>query len=314
MKILVMGGTEFVSSSMAKYLISKGYTVDVFTRGIKPLNYEGLRKHLKGDRKSTLDLKANIGNEKYHYVFDISAYTKEDVEKLTNVLDRESLKRYVFCSSGAVYIPSDEMVSEDFAKGENANWGAYGLGKKEAEDYLFKLWGDDKFPMTIFRPTYIYGEDNNLLREKYLFNRISKSLDVPIPDGDKKNQFIYISDLVRILESAIHTEKSAGQAYNATHPQLVTWEKLVQAAIKAVNIEVKIKKIDSKREDVKLGEYFIFRNINYILSLEKAQKDGLYVPKIDIQEGMKLAYKWYCEAKPEVNNPRMTKVDYVLES
>ncbi|MBU3130132.1 hypothetical protein [Clostridium tagluense] len=36
MKILVMGGTEFVSSALTKYLISKGYIVDIFTRGIKP--------------------------------------------------------------------------------------------------------------------------------------------------------------------------------------------------------------------------------------------------------------------------------------
>jgi len=43
-------------------------------------------------------------------------------------------------------------------------------------------------------------------------------------------------------------------------------------------------------------------------------RDGLYVPQIDLQEGMKLAYKWYCEAKPEVNNLRMTKIDHVLNN
>ncbi|MBZ9687387.1 NAD-dependent epimerase/dehydratase family protein [Clostridium estertheticum] len=73
MKILVMGGTEFVSSSLTKYLISKGYIVDIFTRGIKSIKYNGIRKHLKGDRKSIEDLKVNISNEKYDYIFDISA-------------------------------------------------------------------------------------------------------------------------------------------------------------------------------------------------------------------------------------------------
>jgi nucleoside-diphosphate-sugar epimerase len=311
-KILVMGGTEFVSSSMARHLISKGYEVDVFTRGIKPIRYEGVRRHLKGDRKSIEDLKANIGSEKYDYVFDISAYVREDVEKLTDVLDRENLKRYIFCSSGTVYLPSDEIVTEDFIKGENINWGAYGLGKKEAEDYLFKLWEEEKFPVTAFRPTYIYGEGNNLYREIHLFNRISKGLDVPIPDGDKKNQFVYITDVVRIFESAIYTDKSLGQAYNVTHPQIVTWEKMVQAAMDAVNVQVNIKKVDSKREDVKLWEYFNFRNINYLLNTEKAENDGLHVPQIDLSKGMKLAYKWYCEARPETTNPRMSKVDFVL--
>ena len=104
MKILVMGGTEFVSSSLTKYLISKGYIVDIFTRGIKLIKYDGIRKHLKGDRKSIEDLKVNISNESYDYIFDISAYVKEDVEKLVAILNKDNLKRYVFCSSGAVYV------------------------------------------------------------------------------------------------------------------------------------------------------------------------------------------------------------------
>ncbi|MBZ9635143.1 hypothetical protein [Clostridium sp. FP1] len=79
MKFLVMGGTEFVSSSLTKYLISKGYIVDIFTRGIKPLKYDGIRKHLKGDRKSIEDLKVNISNERYDYIFDTSAYEMKDM-------------------------------------------------------------------------------------------------------------------------------------------------------------------------------------------------------------------------------------------
>ncbi|MBM7613783.1 NAD-dependent epimerase/dehydratase family protein [Alkaliphilus hydrothermalis] len=158
MKTLVMGGTEFVSSSIAQFLISKGYTVDIFTRGNKPIKYEGVRKHLKGDRKSLEDLRANISNETYDYVFDISAYTKEDVEKLTGVMNRESLKRYVLCSTGGVYIPSNEVESEDFTRGENINWGKYGLDKKEAEDYLFELYEKENFPVTMLRPTYMEKE------------------------------------------------------------------------------------------------------------------------------------------------------------
>lgn len=311
MKILVMGGTEFVSSSLTKYLVSKGYIVDIFTRGIKPIKYDGIRKHLKGDRKSVQNLKVNLSNEKYDYVFDISAYVKEDVEKLVSVLNKENLKRYVFCSSGAVYIPSEEIVTEEFTRGENANWGSYGLDKKEAEDYLFKLWEDEKFPVTIFRPTYIYGEENNLYREIYVFDRITKGLDVPIPKGDEETQFVYISDLVRVFESAIYAEQTVGKAYNVTHPEIVTWNKLVETAMKVVNRNVNIKIVDS--EKVNIREYFPFRNVTYLLDTKKADIDGLYMPQIDLLEGLKLAYEWYRNAKPEVEDVKMNKIDLVLE-
>lgn len=314
MKILVMGGTEFVSSSLAKYLISKGYIVDIFTRGTKPVKYDGIRKHLKGDRKSIEDLKANISNEPYEYIFDISAYVKEDVHKLISILNKESLKRYVFCSSGAVYTPSDEIVTEEFKRGENLNWGSYGLDKKKAEDYLLGLCEDEKFPVTIFRPTYIYGEANNLHRETYFFDRVTKGLDIPIPKGNEETQFIYISDLVKVFESALHAEQTVGQTYNVTHSQIVTWQQLVETTMKVVNRQVNIKKVDSEKVNISTREYFPFRNVTYLLDTKKAEKDGLYMPQIDLFEGLELTYKWYCNAKPEIKDTKMNKIDLALVS
>ncbi len=313
MKILVMGGTEFVSSALTKHLISKGYTVDIFTRGMKPIKYDGVRKHFKGDRKSVEDLRVNISNERYDYIFDISAYAKEDVEKLIAVLNKENLKRYVFCSSGSVYIPSEEMVAEEFTRGENVNWGNYGLDKKKAEDYLFELYENESFPITIFRPTYIYGEENNLYREIYFFDRVVKGLDIPIPNGNKKTQFIHISDLVKMFESAIYIEKAVGQAYNVTHPQIVTWQQFVEAAMKVINRNTNIKKVDGEKVEVAVREYFPFRNVTYLLDTKKAKADGLYIPQIDLFEGLKLAYDWYCLANPKVRDSKMDKADLVLE-
>lgn len=313
MKVLVMGGTEFVSSSLAKHLISKGYTVDIFTRGIKEIKYEGIRKHLKGDRKLIEDLERNLLGESYDYVFDISAYIKDDVKNLIEVLNRDNLKRYVFCSSGAVYIPSEEMITEDFTRGENYNWGAYGYDKKEAEDYLFEVWEKEKFPINIFRPTYIYGEENNLYREAYLFDRISDGLDVPIPSGTKKTQFIHISDLVQVLESVVKTQKSIGQAYNVTHPEIVTWNDLVKTAMGIVNKNVNIVEVDEEKENINTREYFPFRNVTYLLDSKKAEDHGLYMPKLTLAEGMELAYNYYYKNKPKLKDIRMDKIELVLK-
>lgn len=312
MKVLVMGGTEFVSSSLAKHLIAKGYTVDIFTRGIKKIKYEGIRKHLKGNRKLIEDLERNLFGESYDYVFDISAYVKDDVKNLIEVLNRDNLKRYVFCSSGAVYLPSEEIITEDFTRGENYNWGAYGYDKKEAEDYLFEVWEKEKFPITIFRPTYIYGEENNLYREAYLLDRISDGLDVPIPSGNKKTQFIHISDLVKVFESAVKTEKSIGQAYNVTHPEIVTWNDLVKTAMGIVNKKVNIVEVDEEKENINTREYFPFRNVTYFLATKKAEDHGLYVPKLSLSEGMELAYNYYCKNKSTLKDMRMNKIELVL--
>lgn len=210
-----------------------------------------------------------------------------------------------------MYIPSDNFVDEEFTRGENINWGDYGLDKKKAEDYLFEIFNSYEFPITIFRPTYIYGEENNLYRETYLFDRIVKGLSIPIPNSSTRTQFVHISDLVRVFESTMYSEKTIGQAYNLTHPEEVTWNGLVKAAMKVVNKKVDIKRVH-KNLNIASREYFPFRDVTYLLDIEKSIKDELYIPQINLNEGLEKAYKWYCEVKPSIEDKRMDKVLYVL--
>lgn len=306
-----MGGTEFVSSSVAKYLIAKGHEVDIFTRGNKELKYSGVNIQHKGDRKSVEDLKNNIASIKYDYVFDISAYTLADVKTLFEVLDTSNLKRYIMCSSGAVYKPSNELVSEEDEVGENENWGVYGLDKLEAENYLMELYKEKGLPVVMFRPTYIYGAGNNLYRESYIFDRLTKGLDIPIPDSNTKTQFVYIDDLVRVFESAMYSDKVNGQGYNLTHIQEVSWEELINVAKKVTNLKSNIKKVNREVASIS-REYFPFRDCTYLLSIDKSIRDGLYIPKIDLLEGLKLSYEWYLKEEPKLSDARMTKIEDVL--
>lgn len=312
-EILVMGGTEFVSSSLAQYLIKKGYIVDIFTRGMKPLRFKGIRYHIKGDRDSISDLKTTLWNKEYDYVFDISAYTKEDVEKLVSALNKEKLKKYIFCSSGAVYNASNKMIKENFPRGENLNWGVYGWNKKKAEDYLLSMWETEKLPVVIFRPTYIYGEGNNLYRESYLFDRINNGLVIPIPYGNNtRTQFIHISDLVKAFESAMFCSEAIGKAYNITHPEIVTWEDWAECGARAAGKKVQIKRIDVKNQNINEREFFPFRDVTYLLDTQRADKDVLYMPIIDLKKGMIRTYQWYLKEKPIIVDKTMTKVDLIL--
>lgn len=318
MYVLVMGGTEFVSCAIAKHLISQNHKVDIFTRGIKPVEYGGFNRHLRGDRKSNEDLHVLLKNSNYEIVIDISVYTKDDIEKLLSVLNRDQLKRYVFCSSGGVYQHSNDFISEDFPRGENVNWGVYGLNKKMAEDYLFELHEKDGFPITIFRPTYIYGEGNNLYREGYFFDRIMQDKEIPIPWGHQtKTQFIYIDDLVRVFESALYNQKTIGKAYNVTYPETVSWDKLAKTAMKVNGNKVDLIYIDSKNLDryniEHVRRFFPFRDVTYLLNIDSLTNDGLYIPQINLERGLDKSYKWYCIAKPNLSDTFMTKVDHVIK-
>ena len=307
--ILVMGGTTFVSSSFAKHLIRKGYEVDILTRGRKSINYDGFREHIVCDRKSKEKMQEVLKNREYEFIFDISGYIGEDVDILLKSINRTKLKKYIFCSSGAVYKSSNMAISESFEKGENPNWGNYGTDKKEAEDSII----NSGLPYVIFRPTYIYGEHNNLYRETYFFDRIKNNKAIPIPYGNNtKTQFIHINDLVKIFESAMNNKNSC-KIYNVTNPELVSWEELVKTCGAVMEKEPIIKNIDTNEIKLEMRSYFPFRDVTYILNIDELIKDGLYLPNISLKEGLERAYKWYMEEIPnDIYDLKMDKVDELI--
>lgn len=314
-RVLVMGGSEFISAAFARYLLEKGYIVDIFTRGLREVRYRGINNHFKGDRKKVEDLAA-LSGEEYDYIYDISAYTVDDVKLLTAHISRAKLKRYLLCSSAAVYLASNSPCSEESPRGHNTNWARYGLDKLEAEEYLFKLKAEEGFPVTTFRPPYIYGPGNNLYREAYLFDRIERGLPLAIPHGNRRRvNFIYIDDLVKIVEGAARNERADGEAYNISYPAAISWTELARNAALAVGKEPILKMVTpAKLKESGLNErqFFPFRDINLLLSIDKLSSHELPLPTIALKEGLKLAYRWYKEAKPELSDARMTELETIL--
>lgn len=303
--ILVMGGSNFVSSSLAQYLISRGHEVHILTRGLKPINYTGYKEHLICNRKSEDEMTKTLKDKKYEFIFDISAYTKQDVKILLAAMDKSNLKKYVFCSSGAVYKPSNNIITEEFETGENPNWGQYGLDKKEAEEFII----NSSIPYVIFRPTYIYGENNNLYREAYFFHRIKNKQVIPMPCGNNtKTQFIHIEDLLKVLESSIYNEK-VYKIYNLTNPEVVSWQHLINTCGEAAGEKPIIKNIDINKINCEARSYFPFRDVTYLLDIKKLIEDGLYAPQISLKEGLERTYSWYAKNKPDLKDNRMDKIE-----
>ena len=80
-KILVTGGTTFVSKYVAEYFVGQGYEVYVLNRNTKS-QVNGV-KLINGDRNNIGDLLKNIH---FDVVADITAYNKADIVNLNEAL------------------------------------------------------------------------------------------------------------------------------------------------------------------------------------------------------------------------------------
>ena len=81
MKVLILGGTNFIGVEIVSLLLDKGLEVTCYTRGNKKINRNA--SHIKGDRDNKSLLKKVASNE-YDIVIDNISFSGEDV---SSVLD-----------------------------------------------------------------------------------------------------------------------------------------------------------------------------------------------------------------------------------
>ena len=255
-KILVTGGTTFVSKYTASYFADKGDEVYVLNRNTKQ-QVEGVRL-IEADRN---DLDDKLKAYSFDLVIDVCAYTKNDIINLTEALG--GFKDYVFISSSAVYPETlPQPFSEEMECGENSVWGMYGVNKLETEKELQK-----RVPEAyILRPPYLYGPMQNLYREPFAFDCADNDRLFYIPkDGRMGLQFFHVEDLCRFIEILIdkHPEN---RIFNVGNKERVTCEEWAKLCYEVTGKKMKGVYVDEAHTQ---RDYFPFHDYDYKLDVTK---------------------------------------------
>ena len=298
-KILVTGGTTFVSKYVANYFVAKGYEVYVLNRNSKP-QVDGVNL-LEGDRNHLGDLLKGLH---FDVVADITAYDKSDIDKLHEALD--SFGQYIMISSSAVYPEYGAMPFLESSKmSENKFWGKYGTDKIEAEKALLEKVPD----AYILRPPYLYGPMNNVYREAFVFDCAIQDRKFYLPkDGKMKLQFFHVKDLCRLMEILIET-KPQEHILNVGNPNQVAVKEWVTLCYACLN---KTPEFVNVYEEVEQRNYFSFYDYEYVLDVKKQQE---LLPEVtDLSEGLKECYEWYIHHEEEVRKkPMISFIDENFE-
>ncbi|MDT2814552.1 NAD-dependent epimerase/dehydratase family protein [Vagococcus carniphilus] len=290
-KILVTGGTVFVSRSLAEYFVAKGDEVYVLNRNHKKQS-EGV-KLIEADRYK---LGTVLSDYQFDVVIDANAYTAEEVNFLLEALPE--IKDYVFISTSAVY---PEHLSQPFKEiqkvGPNSYWKDYGTNKIEAEELIAK-----KVPQGyVLRPAYIYGPYNNAYREAFIFDCAKANRPFYLPQSsDMKVQFIHIHDLCRLVDELLD-KKPEEKIYNVGNESSVTIEEWVSMCYEVANESLELIKVD---ESVNQTSYFSFPNYEYLLDVER--QTALIGETIDLKKGLEESFEWY-----QTNENLVNKRNYI---
>lgn len=292
MKILVFGGTIFVSWYIVKRLVEEGNEVITLNRGSKKGMHGNKVKEVYADRHNFKELNVALQQVDFDYVIDVSGYNEEDLRLSYESIKGRNIKGYIFISSSAVYEESEILpITEEFSKGLNKYWGSYGTNKLKAEEFLKSKYAENGFPFVSLRPPYLYGEGNNVYREGFIFDRLKDNKPIIIPgQGKTLIHFMHIEDLYRTIEKIIEKEIK-GESYNVGDPEGITFKGWINKCIEAFGKETEIINFDYSRYDYDARDFFPFYDYQYYLSTEKINE--IYKPQISIEEGLKRALKWY---------------------
>lgn len=284
-KVLITGGTVFVSKFTAKYFVEKGYQVYVLNRGSKP-QVEGVT-FIRGDRH---DIKGMLEGLSFDAVIDITAYKEADIRDFVGSIPK--FETYIMISSSAVY--SDKAFlpyKEEAELSENKIWTWYGTDKIAAERALLEMVPE----AYILRPPYLYGQMNNVYREAFVFDCAMADRKFYLPrDGEMKLQFLHVRDLCRIIEKIIE-ERPNDHILNVGNKTSVTVKQWVEACYKVAG---KNAEFENVYQDIMQREYFSFFDYDY--SLDVTKQHTLVKEDIDLIEGLKECFDWYKDNQDEV--------------
>ena len=264
-KILVTGGTVFVSKYVAEYYVNQGDEVYVLNRVLE--------------------------DKVFDVVLDVTAYTKTDVTDLLDAFG--DFKDYIFISSSAVY---PETAKQPFVEEEktalNKFWGDYGTNKIEAEQELLK-----RVPQAyVLRPPYLYGEGNNVYREAFVFECALKNRKFYLPkDGKMKLQFFHVDDLCRMID-ALLAQKPAQHIFNVGNEEMISIKDWVALCYE---IAGKTPEFVSVTKEPEQRNYFSFYDYEYQLDIAKQKQ--ILKETMPLKEGLTRAFAWYKNHENEVS-------------
>ena len=287
MRILVTGGTTFVSKYVAEWFVKRGDEVYVINRNT--------REQVSGVHLIECD-RADLGDRlkglKFDTVLDVCTYNEAQLSLLLDALSESD--DYVFISTSAVYPETNEQpFSETSQCGKNSIWGDYGVNKLNAERLLQKRVKN----AYILRPPYLYGVYENLYREAFVFDCAENDRSFYIPNnGEMKLQLFNVSDLCRFIEILLY-EHPEEKVFNVGNKESVSIREWVSLCYKAVGKEPRFISVDSS---IKQREYFPFYDYEY--ELDVTRQESLMTDTKSLFDGLKEEYEWYRDNKDSIYN------------
>jgi nucleoside-diphosphate-sugar epimerase len=334
MEILITGGNGLLGRHLVSALHERGDSVRVLVlpgEDASPLEERGVAVH-RGDIRRPDMLTAPMSGVEavlhlagmmgvWRPMADYHAVNVTGTENVCRAALAESA-RVVHVSSWTVYgMALGEPVREEFPLTPFRE--PYAITKAAADMAVQRMIVEDQLSAVIIRPGTFFGRGDHLHFGR-MADRLRAGKGIIVGSGENALPFVYVTDVVQGLLLALDHERAVGQAYNITNDRPLSQEQLLRAIAHEVGAspprvhipyhalyaagyaaERLARLTRSQRQPVvtRLGVKLFGTDNRH--AVDKARRELGYTPRVDLNEGVRLAADWYRGKHRPVPSPEM---------
>jgi 2'-hydroxyisoflavone reductase len=242
MKVLILGGTEFVGRAFVDEALAADWEVTTLNRGSSPAP-DGVTA-LHGDRNEADGLTA-LGDSEWDVVVDTWSWAPVAVRRSATLL-RDRTEHYVYVSSRSVYadpLPAgaDETAPLVIADPDDEHFDDYARAKAGAELAVVEEFG---VRAILARAGLIIGPRENIGRLPWWLNRIAAGGSVLAPGTpDAGIQYVDARDLAAFSLSA--AKRGQAGPFNVVSPVgQATMGDLLEACVQVTESDAELRWTD----------------------------------------------------------------------
>jgi nucleoside-diphosphate-sugar epimerase len=248
MKVLFVGGTGNISTSVSRLCIDRGIDLYLLNRGVREVDIPKA-KILQGDITQPDRVASVLKNHQWDVVVEWIAYTADDIERDIHLF-RHRTKQYVFISSASAYQkpPSHPIITESTPL-SNPFW-EYSRNKIACEERLNRSYRVENFPITIVRPSLTYDTVIPVAiggwTEYTIIDRMKRGKQVIVHgDGTSLWTVTHAEDFAKGFVGLLGHLQAIGQAFQITSDEILTWDQIYQGVAEAAGCEANIVHVPS---------------------------------------------------------------------
>ncbi|MFN2302630.1 MAG: NAD-dependent epimerase/dehydratase family protein [Anaerolineales bacterium] len=304
MKILIIGGTGLISTSVSRQLLQAGHDLTLYNRGKTSIRLPEGFKVIKGDRNDFKDFEDQMAKlDSFDCVIDMVCFKPEQAESDIRAFKGRT-DQLIFCSTVDVYTkpPSHFPVVESQ---ERQALSDYGRDKAKCEDLFMSAHQAGHFPVTIIRPASTYGEGGNIIHTfgwgTYFLDRLMKGKPIIIHgNGEALWVSCHTDDVGRAFVNAVGNKQALGKAYHVAGEEWQSWnqyhERLAEVigAPKPAVYHIPADLLVRISPEHTMVTYLNFQYTN-IFDNSAANADLDFKVTIDWKTGAKRTYDWLVE-------------------